>query len=251
MEAWIFQGRVLPERIPVRISQPIEGEATVPTFGLSYKWSYAIADSQIVADLTITKGNTDLNTLKNLLEDHIRSMLDLIGYQQGVSFDVEIVSAVNSIDKTKCVFGIAIPVLQQRRKDSQLNQLSTDTMIAIAKEPHAQIVLADFREAMRIPTGTGFFCYRAIEAMMQSMRNGSEEKVAWPRLRERLRIDRGAIDYVKSHGDFPRHGRPSEISDSERAKVFEITDLAIERFLAYLEFAPAPLNEKKYPVIKI
>ena len=86
---------------------------------------------------------------------------------------------------------------------------------------------------------------------MQSMRNGSEEKVAWPRLRERLRIDRGAIDYVKSHGDFPRHGRPAEISDSERAKVFEITDLAIERFLAYLEFAPAPLNEKKYPVIKI
>jgi len=62
---------------------------------------------------------------------------------------VELNSAVNANDGRKCVFGIAIPVLEQRRKKESTTELSTDLLIALSKEPRSQIVLADFREAMR------------------------------------------------------------------------------------------------------
>lgn len=205
-----------------------------------------------MAEVNVTKGIPDLHTLRNLLEAEVRSVLDIIGYQHGLSFDVEIISASHSTSDDKVIFGINIPILSNRRKGAQLTELSADTLIAVGKEPHAQMVLADFREAMRNPTGTGFFCYRAIEAMMQSMRNGVDEKIAWQRMRERLRIERSAIDFIKDHADFPRHGRPSSISDPDRAKVFHLTDLMIERFFLFLKAgAQDPLDEKNYPSITL
>lgn len=86
---------------------------------------------------------------------------------------------------------------------------------------------------MRVPVGTGLFSYRAIEAIMQAMRSSDEESngFAWGRTRGTLRVDRSAIDYVRSFADRPRHGRPSGISDQDRAQVFKITDEVIRRYL--------------------
>jgi hypothetical protein len=99
----------------------------------------------------------------------------------------------------------------------QRGTIQSDLIIAVGTNVSAQMVLADFREAMRVAVGTGFFCYRAIEAMMQSMKGAdiTSDNSAWQQLRDRLRIDRSAIDEIKSHADFPRHGRPSSITDAD------------------------------------
>jgi hypothetical protein len=57
--------------------------------------------------------------------------------------------------------------------------------------------------------GTGFHCYRAIDAMMQSMKDieNDKDEAAWTRLRDRLRVKRTPIDVVKAHADLPRHGK--------------------------------------------
>jgi hypothetical protein len=76
--------------------------------------------------------------------------------------------------------------------------------------------------------------------MMQSMKSDPSEAdgVAWQRLRETLKIDRDAIDTVKQHADLPRHGRPSAITDEQRAEVFRVTDTIIDRYLQYVVQKP-------------
>jgi hypothetical protein len=64
-----------------------------------------------------------------------------------------------------------------------------------------------------------------------------------------LSIHRSAIDEVKLHADFPRHGKPWEISAAERTKVFELTDEIIRRFLIYLVGGKATLTEREFPVL--
>jgi hypothetical protein len=85
--------------------------------------------------------------------------------------------------------------------------------------------------------------------MMQSIRLGGEKEThAWGRLREALRVDRGALDYVKRHSDFPRHGKPWSISNEERARVFTITDEVIRRYLEWLVRGKQPLPETEFSV---
>jgi hypothetical protein len=253
MSNWTFVGRILPERVPLKVAIPLSTGNEVEGLDIAYDCHIGIADSQVYADITVTRGNANLNTLKNLVEGNIRSITDLIGYLHGISFDVDIISAISRDTDERCVFGIAIPVLAQRRRPEDLGKIDADLLLALGPIPHARMVLADFREAMRTPIGTGFFCYRAVEAMMQSMKSNDreEDSQAWKRMRENLRIDRSAIDRLKSHADFPRHGRLSAISDEQRAEVFTIADECIRRYLEYLRLGQKPLSEKMFPTYSV
>ena len=252
MQRWVFFGRVLPERLPLRINPPIETSNVVEQLGISFDLSLGIADGQFVANVTLTNGSSDLLTLRNLVENNVRSIVDLIGYQEGMRFEVETISGVSLDSGERCIFGTKIPILAERRKARQSSELPANLLVAVSSEVSMQMVLSDFREAIRSPIGTGFFCYRAIEAMMQSMKNGNEsDSTSWARLRNNLCVARVAIDYVKRHADLPRHGKVSVIADNERAKVFEITDEIIGRFIEYLMNEKHPLPGNKFPELII
>lgn len=108
--------------------------------------------------------------------------MTLIGYLHAVRYDVDIISAVNLETGDRVVFGINIPVLTNRRKDAKAGDyppagtLTGELLQTVTSETAAQIVLQEFREAMGFAIGTGFYCYRAIEAMMQSIRTSDTEK---------------------------------------------------------------------------
>jgi hypothetical protein len=256
MSRWTFFGRVVPERIPLSIGTPLKWSSETMGLGIKMDVGFVIADGQFICNATVTHGSTDALTVRNLIEVQIRSVVDLIGYLNAVRYDVDIISAVDLETHDRVVFGINIPVLADRRRNAKAGDypgpgsLPGDLLQTVTSEPAAQIVLQEFREAMGFAIGTGFHCYRAIEAMMQSIKAGDSEKAAWDRLRQHLCIDRGAIDRVKNHADLPRHGRPSSISDSDRAKVFEITDEIVRRFLRYLLAGKAPLPTTDFPLLK-
>jgi hypothetical protein len=250
MSRYTFFGRILPERIPVTIQYPIRWIANA--LGLTLDVDMWIWQSQIAVNLFVTKGSADIFTLRNLAADQIRIFTDIIGYERGLAFDVEIISSVCLDTGDRHTFGIEIPVLKQRRETKDTYQLPTTLLSIVAAEPHAQMVLQDFREAIQIARGTGFFCYRAIETMMQSMKaadNESEGSISWPRLRETLKIDRSTIDYVKEHADFPRHGKPSDVTDLQRANIFKITDEIIRRYLEYFHRGKIALPENEFPLL--
>ncbi len=223
------------------------------SFGLKYNVEFRCADGQIVAYASVTEGATDVYTLRNLVEQGIRPFIDAIGYVEGLNYDLDFISAVSFETGEGTVFGIKIPAIAEARDPKKSGTISSDLLIAVVSEPAAQIALADFREAMRVPVGTGFFCYRAIEAIMQSMRSSDaeSERVAWDRTRSTLRVDRSALDYVKKFADPPRHGRPSDISDQERAQVFKTTDEVIRRFLEYLLRKKEALSEEEFPTYRV
>jgi hypothetical protein len=257
MSRWAFFGRVVPERIPLSIGTPITWTWETVGLGIKMDVGFCIADGQLVCNTTITQGAADARTVRNLVEQQIRSVVDLIGYLHAVRYDVDIISAVNLETGDRVVFGINVPVLTDRRKDESRDypptgSLPADLLQMVTSEPAAQIVLQEFREAMGFAIGTGFHCYRAIEAMMQSIRTGDTEKetTAWDRLRQHLHLDRGAVDLVKGHADRPRHGHPSSISDADRATLFKITDEIIRRYLHYLSKGKTPLSAVDFPVLE-
>ncbi len=226
--------------------------AETTELGLVFDVNFSVIAGQVVANVTITKGNVDVNTLKNLLDFEIRYVVDLIGYLHGIRYDVDIISTTSLDTGDRCIFGIGIPILVERRKAGRTGSISANMLITVGKEIPAEMILADFRRAMGHAVNTGFYCYRAIETMMQSMKVKDNENhaTAWSRLRECLRVDRAAIDSVKMHSDSPRHGRPSAISDEERANVFRITDELIKRFLEYLIRGKKTLPEDEFPLFK-
>src|SRR5208282_5342029 len=89
--------------------------SSVAGFGLGYDTHVGIADGQIIADVSITQGSTDIHTLRNIIEQDIRMTTDLIGYLNGIAYDVDLISAVCRDTGERCVFGPAIPILSQRR----------------------------------------------------------------------------------------------------------------------------------------
>jgi hypothetical protein len=248
VRTWTFFARILPERVPLTLHQTLQGTVVGAIIG-EYTFRVLLHASQAIVEMMLKRDDVDLLSLRNAVVQHIRTVTDLLGYLQGCCFDVEVISAVCKETNDMEVFGIDIPVLAQKRKDRELGKLEKSLLNAVGGNVTAQMVLADFREAMRMPINTGFYCYRAIEAMMQSMKSAPSDldSPAWQLLRDRLRVNRSAIDQVKQHADFPRHGKVSEISDAERAKVFNITDEIIERYLQYVERECKPLRQEEFP----
>jgi hypothetical protein len=240
-----FYGKVNPERVPITFPSPISGEAQNPLLQASYKFRVAIHASQCVIDLDVDDTDaSDVFTLRNIAADAVATLTDLVGYRLGICFAVEIISYIRRDNDDWFVFGIDVPILAARRAGTA-NNIPRELLTAVLGNVPAMMVLADFRKAMSDPIGTGFHCYRALEAMMQSMKEADDEKdsVAWERLRGRLRMDRSAVDAIKAHADLPRHGRPSQTSDQQRAQLFELTDEIINRFLKYLVNGKSPLRD--------
>jgi hypothetical protein len=162
--------------------------------GWNYNFRIAIHHSQIVADIEVTKGDPDIFSIRNVAEDWVRVFTDAVGYQRGCYLNVAITSAVCQETSDWRVFGKEITCLVSRRPEAGVYATSIDPgqFRAIVDNRAARMALADFRQAMQQPIGTGFFCYRAIEAMMQSMKEkpDEDENISWPRFRELLRIDR-------------------------------------------------------------
>ena len=86
---------------------------------------------------------------------------------------------------------------------------------------------------------------------MQSMKNEATktDKQAWEQLNSALRLDRSASEKIKKHADFPRHGKPSSMSDQDRAEVFKLTDEIIYRYLEYLRRGLGQLPSGEFPLL--
>jgi hypothetical protein len=250
MTRWTFFGRILPERIPLSMRMP-EHRSEAAELALRYRATINIDKGQFIVPVVVESPKYEVLTLRNVVEGDIRTLTDLVGYRRGCSFDVDMISATCD-DGRSVIFGNQIPVLQQSTA-RDAGPIEHELIAAIRTNVSAQIVLEDFREAMRSPVQTGFFCYRAIEAMMQSMKEREDEgdAPAWKTLRSRLNIDRSAIDAVKTHADDPRHGKASSITDSQRANVFRLTDELIRRYLIYLGNGKKTLPIDQFPTLLV
>jgi hypothetical protein len=245
----IFFAKVLPERFTLTASE-IRYRSTVPEFNLSYEAHLSIHVSQMVIQLTVDDSHPDLETLRNIVELDVRGFVDFYGFLHGVRFDVDMVSVVDDTGNWR-VFGIEIPILRANLRGKEDEILKKYLSVAVGR-PECKIVMADFREAMRNPPNTGYHCYRAIEAMMQTMKELPTEKndQTWEKFRNNLNVDRTCLDAIKRHADAPRHGKLHAMTDSDRAYCFERMQVIVLRFLEYLSRDGKPLPDSEFPLVQ-
>jgi len=233
---YTFIGVVHPERAAVSIG-PVVWSLEADHAGISGTLTVSINVSQISAVFDSSQKVQDPFTLKNYIDDAVRVIVDAFGYIKGCGYDVEIVQMVGPKDEEgPIVFGVGIPALEGRQADST----ALLKLVAIYKDrrgSYLQRCLSDFREAIRSPRDTGFFCYRAVESLRQFFvaEGASNNGESWKQLREAVNVDRDEIDFIKQFADPVRHGGDKAVTGVEREDLFRKTVKIIDGFIAFAE----------------
>jgi hypothetical protein len=243
-----FSGRIVPERVPLSVLPSIRWSSSFESPGVAYDVSLGVADGQVSASVKVTSGAPDIHTLRGLVAVDLQAMVDLIGYAVGLQYAVDIISAASLDSADRVVFGIRIPVLAERVR-LDFGKLDADLIASVTQNVATQMALRDFNEAMGNAVNTAFYCYRAIETLMQDVRaEGDNDRQAWDRFRAALRVDRRAIDYIERKVADHRHGKLAAINHDERTNLFRITDEVIWRHLNFLKSGRLDLAEDDFPM---
>jgi hypothetical protein len=249
MSIYVFSGKIIPERAAVDVSPPVKLQLRAEEADLAFGAVVTIGVSQVAAVVNTTSAQVDLSTLKNYVEDLVRVIVDAAGYLTGRGYDVEITSVVDSEGRQQ-VFGVGIPSLEKTQNERPLK--FQDVLPLAMKSEHLRRALGDLREAIRSPVDTGFFCYRAVESIMQHFRkeeDRDDKGPGWERMREVLRIDRSWIEYLKGKADLQRHGLTPYMSGENRSIAMQHAWKVVDRFCVYAHGGYIPPDKKEYPLL--
>ncbi len=197
---WIFNARVAPS-LP-SISMPLLQHVAHNSLGSVFSLEGQIHQSVVLATV-VQQTPVDPLSLRNAVVADIQSFVDIACLRVGASLLVEPISAKADNGDWQ-IFDSFIPALARLG----IHDMPTELLVAAAGDVQSQIALADFREAMRVPVQIGFFCYRAVEAAMQSFRvlPARSKPVAWADLRRSLSVDESATRRLEDHASWARHG---------------------------------------------
>ena len=231
---YIFAGRVVPERALLDVSEVrLHTSATedVPEGDLFIE----VLKSQISARFIGSAEVTNIFTLRNIVEDSARMLLDVAGYFYGYGYDVEIVQMIRPSTSQKQIFGIDVPALKGMVATAGIQVNDIFKALAKPQGDYLRHALADLREAIKSPKDTGFFCYRAIESLKNSciQRNqGADE--GWGLFRTTYSLDKSEIMGIKAFADDVRHGNYSKakgMTDRDRAETFRKTWNIVNKYI--------------------
>ncbi|NQT31601.1 MAG: hypothetical protein HQ588_04630 [Deltaproteobacteria bacterium] len=247
---YIFTGKVMPERANVNIDAMIVKIKAVDA-GFSGEAVVSVSCSQISVKFDTTDINISLSTLKNYVEDLVRVLVDAYGYLSGRGYDVEVTSVIDPNGK-QTVFGVGIEELEKAKNERPLS-FQDIVLSVIPKSPHFRPALGDLREAIRSPSDTGFFCYRAVECVRQHFvinEDNNQSEPSWKRLRDTLRIDRSWISPLERFSVPQRHGASSYMSKEDRVLLMQRTWKVIDRFCVYVNRGFKQLPEDEFGILK-
>jgi hypothetical protein len=233
-----FTGRVIPERANIS-SLPVKfevsaGDDVAP--GLLHIQIYA---SQVFGRLVCPTPIKNELSARNLVEDAVRSILDAKGFVYARGYSVEIVQFFHPDPRGDRVFGVDVQALEVLATSRGLTEAHLHNLMSTPSSLFFRRALGDFREALLSPMDTGFFCYRAIESLMQehASRNATvtDRKERWENFRHYYGVAEQQIMEIKDYADPVRHGNGmslKEITSADRMRLFESAwGIAITVFL--------------------
>jgi len=234
---YILAGRVLPERALLDISEvylKVVASDDVPEGDLFIE----VLRSQISVRFLASSEVRNIFTLRNIVEDAARMMVDVAGYSAGHGYDVDIVQLIRPNISDKYVFGIDVPALAGVCETSGITVDDIFSALGKTDGHYFRRALADAREAIKSPYDTGFFCYRAIESLKNccATRGGvsPDKDAAWELFRKTYSIQKQQIFDIKAFADPVRHGnymKAKPMSDKDRADIFKNTWEIINKFI--------------------
>jgi hypothetical protein len=219
---------------PIRLTERINGEIFVTIFA-----------SQITASVKIEKTDIPDTELQYYFQDLLSGFVNMLGFALGFAYDVELISMIDPAQEMHIVFGVDFP------KDTRVSGQEElfDSLFLAVQHPLSWYLfhaLADVKRSAKSFHDAGFYCYRAIESVMQFFKvfdeeNPLKEEKVWEKARETLKVSQEDIMLVKSKADPLRHGKPSPMTIEEHSQIIKITVTVIDKFSRFLaEKNPSP-----------
>lgn len=237
---YVFSGVVYPERAHLELGAPIQLGYRNVDFDVLGNVQLSIYKNQIILDFTTANRILDILTLRNLMTDFVASVVDIAGFSGVVGYEVDLRSVCSIHEQTTEVFGVDIPGLSIRNDEIRKYEIS-DLLSLCGSVGLFRRALSDFKNAIRHPIDTGFFCYRAIESILNYVRDADNLKgkpEAINRLNDILNLDPTCIELVRDLGGDVRHGKIVSITGSQRHQAIRVTREILQRFVVHLKSGP-------------
>jgi hypothetical protein len=172
----------------------------------------------------------DLLTLRNVVGSSVQALIDSYGFVVGCGYDLEITAACTP-DGEVTIFGVDISEITRRPTEITFPVMLTD-IFPTTQGIYLRRALADLRQAIRSPGDTGFYCFRAIEALRHFWRAGDNEdpESEWRTMSAALRVDKTVTDWLKAWANPQRHGEFAEMSGDERTQAMLTAWEVVDRF---------------------
>lgn len=227
MEPYLFYGKILPERAPISLSFGL-GFSHL-TSGDTGKAEISIVLNQLSVTVH-TEKEWNIFDLRNVVRHIVQTNLAMIGYLKGYAYDLEITRVLNSALGVDYVFGIDIPAIAKPRESIDLENKLSELRKKTQGENGVFLnrCFNDLVSAMKDADDTGFYCYRAVEALRHhcaAVHNITEmdRKSQWEKFREVSKVDEQMTRKLENSAQSIRHGGVSGMTGDARKDLFKTT----------------------------
>lgn len=187
----------------------------------------------------LLKTSSNLETLKNFVQETVGLIINLYGYTHSLYLDVYILNVKCDKLKLDYTFGIKGELninksdTQAREEFNKLFSIFTSTNNSSLKE-----VFSDFHKAIKYPAITGQFCFRAIETIRTNYFEDTSDvdierrrNNGWDAMITELGYIRQDFDEIMQYGVPNRHGIYPTITYPARERIMNFTRELIDRFI--------------------
>lgn len=200
--------------------------------------SLFIRDSQILSIIETDEETKNIQYLKGLVEEYAYIIVDVLVYTSGVSYDVEVTSAITPSNEIT-FFGAERPALQQHieREGVYLEERLGNIwgLYSESTNRHLRRALSDLRKASNYPLDSPFYCYRAVESLRHYFGDeDTDKKEEWERMRAKLGVEKEDIMTIKEFADPRRHGDKIEITEEKRVEILQTTWSMIDSYVDFV-----------------
>lgn len=246
MYTFKLKGKIYPEELVISANN-IEIKLTIPDFDIDGVTLININDSDIDVAYKTNKNYSEaspseIETLKNYIDDIVRMIVDAAGFSQSYFYDIYILNFSNDIgfnykfysrgeynlnNDSETVTKKVLEIL------SKLGSRSANTPL--------MLVLADFRMGMKYPKMTAHFCFRAIETIRKNFfedftieDDKKRREDGWARMNIKFILERDSYIEIEKFALPNRHGDYPTITYNERENVMNFTRSIIDKLIDIL-----------------
>ncbi|NQT71302.1 MAG: hypothetical protein HQ553_00860 [Chloroflexi bacterium] len=237
MKRYYLSGTVHPERAQISIAD-IENELLGQDDTPYAKLKFNIYNNQITAVIDCHNDNEDIHTIRNRVKAAVQIMTDTVGFIKGHAYDVEITKIFDEQAQFVWVYGVSIPIIEERNKGRQFSEAFEVYPLCSGMDGlYLRRCLGDINMAIKHADDTAFYCFRAIESLKQyiafKQNLEGKDRSKWQALVNAIGGKEEDLDNLKCLAFPARHGIPRSISDTERKELFLTTWDIVERFIDY------------------
>lgn len=244
MYTYQLSGKIHPERVNFTIGTKLPLYIEHEGFNIKGEIVLEIEKSNISISFSSeniysSANSSDLETLKNIIEESARMVVDSYCYVKSYAYEVEITDI--KCEKLNLEYTFGVQGEWNIVKDDNTSNEEFTKILKLFSDPQntsMNLIFADFRRAIKYPSMTASFCFRAIETLRQySFENISitdddkRRKAGWKKLGTELGFTEQDFDMIKKFALPNRHGTYPKITYKEREQIMNFTRSVIDKLI--------------------